>query len=794
MSCSRTVTTAALALAALVCAGTALAQKPAPRAGEGRGEGRGQPDVSIRKSGGGPFISGQTATFTIIVSNGSGSIPMGASTGLSVVDTLPPNFGAPITAGGAPGSGWGCGVAGQVIVCHYNGAAVNPGTSFPVLTITAIARERDSFINCADVMLDRGRDVNPRDNRSCVKGEIGGGGPPAGGKYDVGVRKSGPATLVSGQTGTWTLSTINTGPSTVSVGSGVTVVDTLPANLTAPITASGAPNWVCTVSGHIVTCAYVGSPVAPGHAMSPISITAVGGRADGGKNCAWINVKADADSRPADNGSCVEIIVTKPADDGGKYDVSIRKRGPGTVVTGQTATFVLSPNNNGPSSVNNTSGVVVTDALPAANFTAPITASGGPNWSCSVVGAVVTCTYIGTAPVGPGPMPAITITAVARRAEDARNCASIALTKVGPDVRPEDNRDCITVVITPGTSDSKLYDVSMRKRGPDAVNAGDVATFALSPNNNGPGAVNSATGIVVTDAVPAIFTLPITANGGSDWSCSVVGNVVTCTYVGTTLMGPGPLSPITVSAVASQSGTARNCATIALTGATEANTGDNTDCISVVVRKPPAGDATLTVIKIAQPHSTQAFHFATQGAGLSPFDLDDDGNNGNALSNTKVFTHLATGVPYTVTEDALPGWTTPSIQCIPTIIGTSTTYTDQLHRTFTVSIASGVNMICTVTNVRTGWPSSATVNIYNPMQPFGPQSVDIGVGGTVTFHNVNSGANWTITWLSGPMAFTPVPLANNATGVTIPLTMLGTYTYEITGTPSFTLHGTIIVH
>ncbi|CAN5793661.1 hypothetical protein BH11GEM1_BH11GEM1_28880 [soil metagenome] len=786
MSCSRTVTTAWLGLVALVCAGTALAQKPGP----------GSPDVSIRKTGGGSFTSGQAATFTIIVSNGSGSIPMGASTGLTVVDTLPSNFGAPITAGGPAGSGWGCAVAGQVVVCHYNGAVVNAGTSFPILTITAMARDRDSFINCADVMLDRGRDVNPRDNRSCVKGEIGvGGGTNGGSKYDVGVRKSGPTSLVSGQTGTWTLSTINTGPSTVSAGSGVTVVDTLPGNLAAPIAASGAPNWVCTVSGQIVTCAYGGGPVAPGHAMSPISITAVGGRADGGRNCAWISVKAGADNKPADNGSCVEIVVTKPTGGGGKYDVSIRKRGPGTVVTGQTATFILSPNNNGPSSVNNASGVVVTDALPAANFAAPITASGGPNWSCSVVGAVVTCTYIGTAPVGPGPMPAITITAIARRAEDARNCASIALTRVGPDVRPEDNRDCITVVITPETSGSKLYDVSMRKRGPSSMNAGDVATFVLSPNNNGPAPVNSATGIVVTDALPAIFTVPITANGGSDWSCSVVANVVTCTYVGTALMGPGPLSPITVSAVASQSGTARNCATIALTGTTEASTGDNTDCIAVVVRKPPARGATLTVIKIAQPQSTQAFHFATQSAGLSPFDLDDDGNNTNALSNTKIFTNLATGVPYTVTEDALPGWTTPSIQCIPTVIGTSTTFTDQLHRTFTVSMATtGVNMICTVTNVRTGWPSSATVNIHNAMQPFGPQSVDIGAGGTVTFHNVNSGASWTITWLSGPMAFAPVPLANNATGVTIPLTMPGTYTYEITGTPSFTVHGTIIVH
>ena len=56
------------------------------------------------------------------------------------------------------------------------------------------------------------------------------------------------------------------------------------------------------------------------------------------------------------------------------------------------------------------------------------------------------------------------------------------------------------------------------------------------------------------------------------------------------------------------------------------------------------------------------------GKHLTPFDLDNDGNNSNALSNTKTFTNLATGIPHTV------------------------------------NLVPGANMTCTVTNVRTGWP------------------------------------------------------------------------------------------
>ena len=92
------------------------------------------------------------------------------------------------------------------------------------------------------------------------------------------------------------------------------------------------------------------------------------------------------------------------------------------------------------------------------------------------------------------------------------------------------------------------------------------------------------------------------------------------------------------------------------------------------------------------------------------------------------------------------------------------------------------------------WPLSATVYIYNPMTPFGPQTVNIGVGGTVTFNNVNSGKPWSITFVSGPpfptLALPTSPSITTTGSFTVP----GNYEYVITGSPSFVVHGHIIVN
>lgn len=789
-------------------------------------------DVGIRKSGPAtPPTIGQTATFTLNPFNtGPGTVNSG---GVVVTDTLPASFTAPVAANGM-GAGWNCTVAGLVVTCTYNGPAVGPHRQFPGITITAVVAHEGRYENCAGIVarvrrdgprdaagVAAIRDVNPRDNRDCARGDIKPGG--GGEGYDVGIRKSGEeGKLEPGQTGTFTLHPFNNGPSPVGSATGVTVTDTLPANFTPPVAAAGAsPGWTCAVSGLVVTCVYSGAAVAAHQPLPEIRITAVAGHGGSYRNCAWIAMnrrilmatdKPIRDTNLRDNSDCVDGEVV--GDGGGQeYDVGINKTGPnGPVMVGQTATFTLNASNIGPAPVNAGTGATVTDTLPV-NFTAPISAtSNSAGWSCSVAGRVVTCVWTGAA-VGPNEnFPAITITAVAGSEGAYSNCVSIALLpKGGPrdaatpggrvikDVNPRDNRDCVDGRVVAGR---KSYNLNIRKLGGGTVAAGSPITFSFDVFNLGPDAV---AGITVVDTLPAGLT-NIVAPTGSPWNCTLSGNVLTCAYNG----GPVALNlhfpAVSIQATAQDPGSFSNCARVAIDGASDSDLQDNRDCRAYEVtggigtvtiikdaapddpqdffflfgtsggsfvldddgvnfnpypnqttlaglaagpwtftenavngwdltaiacvpstgttpdianrnvtvnvtngasitcrftnaKQPPPGTATLTIIKDAAPDDAQDFHFTVAGPGLSDFSLDDDPSDGQ-LPNSITFTGLATGVPFTVTEDGISGWTVPSLQCIPDIIGTSTTFTDQLNRTMTVSMAPGVHMTCTFQNVK----------------------------------------------------------------------------------------------
>ena len=294
---------------------------------------------------------------------------------------------------------------------------------------------------------------------------------------------------------------------------------------------------------------------------------------------------------------------------------------------------------------------------------------------------------------------------------------------------------------------------------------------------------------------PSVVTIPA-FQLDDDPSNSTLANSKTITNLpaGSYTFTEGLVSGWNLASIACtpSSGTTTNITTRAATINLAA--GANVTCKFTNV-KPPSGTGTLTIVKVVQPQNNpQAFTFTSNvPTSIPTFQLDNNPSTGT-IPNSKTFTNLPAGVPYTVTENAVSGWTTPSLQCLVAVPGSTTTFTDQLNRTFTVNLAAGANVTCTFTNVKT-WPSTAVVNIFNPMMPFGPQTVNISVGGTVTFNNVNSGVPWTITWLSGPSSFGPVPLPTSpSSGTTSPFTTPGTYTYTINGTPSFTLPGTIIVH
>lgn len=129
--------------------------------------------------------------------------------------------------------------------------------------------------------------------------------------------------------------------------------------------------------------------------------------------------------------------------------------------------------------------------------------------------------------------------------------------------------------------------------------------------------------------------------------------------------------------------------------------GANVTCKFTNV-KQPTGTGTLTIVKVVQPAGNlQAFTFTSNVPATIPtFQLDNNPGTGT-ITNSKTFTNLPAGVPYTITENAVSGWTTPSLQCLVAVPGSTTTFTDQLNRTFTVNLAAGANVTCTFTNLKT---------------------------------------------------------------------------------------------
>ncbi|MFA6900529.1 MAG: DUF6701 domain-containing protein [Desulfurivibrionaceae bacterium] len=100
---------------------------------------------------------------------------------------------------------------------------------------------------------------------------------------------------------------------------------------------------------------------------------------------------------------------------------------------------------------------------------------------------------------------------------------------------------------------------------------GQNATYTVSVNNNGP---NSDGPITVTDTLPA--GLSFVSGSGTNWSCTAVGQTVTCSYSGSLASGvAAPALTLTTGVSASASGTITNSATVAGT-AFDNVSGNNT--------------------------------------------------------------------------------------------------------------------------------------------------------------------------------------------------------------------------
>src|SRR5262249_43764821 len=209
-------------------------------------------DMTVASTHTGSFTQGQVgATYTLTASDAGAGQVVGTVT---VVDTLP----AGMTATAMSGTGWSCTVA--TLTCTTSGVLAGGGADWPVtLTVTVSSTASPSLTNT--VTVSGGGGTNGADNTGTDPTTVTAIPP------NLTAASSHSGNFAQSQTGavyTVTISNVGSG----STSGTVTVVDTLPAGLTA--TAMSGTGWSCTLATRTCT---TGAVLANGASYPAITLT-----------------------------------------------------------------------------------------------------------------------------------------------------------------------------------------------------------------------------------------------------------------------------------------------------------------------------------------------------------------------------------------------------------------------------------------------------------------------------------------------------------------------------------------
>jgi uncharacterized repeat protein (TIGR01451 family) len=503
-------------------------------------------DVSIAKALVGTLVAGQNATYALTVLNNSTQSTTGTTT---VTDVLPPG----LTFVSATGSGASCGAAGQAVTCVRT-ALLAAGQSFTITLQVAVSPSATGNITNTATVSTPG-DVNAANNNATVTTPVASG-------IDLAIAKSASA-LVVGSTGTFTMTVSNVGTSPTT--GPITVTDNLPAGITF-ISGSGA-GFTCAVAAQLVTCTRTSVLAAGQSAVLSLVVNVSSAALPTVVNTA--TVATPGDSVPGNNtASTGPVPVTAPTP-----DLSLSKTLVTPAVAGANATFRLVVANLGGGATSGT--ITITDVLQAGLTFVSGTGSG---WSCSAVGQTVTCTNPG--PLAPGGTSTVDlVVAIATGVPSITNTATVV---VPGDGNPGNN--------TGGTSPTPTTlppDLTLTKVASGAFTVGQPASYTLTVRNTGGGPTTGP--ITITDVVPTGLT--VTGTSGNGWTCSVVGQAVTCSH-------PGPLPPngtlaltIAVTPTAAAVPSVTNTASVATPG--DSNPGNNDGSVTT----PVAGVIDLALTK-----------------------------------------------------------------------------------------------------------------------------------------------------------------------------------------------------
>ena len=398
----------------------------------------------------------------------------------------------------------------------------------------------------------------------------------------------------------------NLGPSPAT---GVTLVDPLPAN----VAYVGDDQAACVNAAGTVTC-NVGTLNPSARFIALITVT-VQGAAAGTTVVNTATAHAGQDDPVPENDSATDRLAVGTA-----ADLALTKTAmPATAAVGADVTFGLTVTNGGPSAA---PAVVISDGLPVGlAFVSSPTCTYDP---APAPNGVVVCP-VGAMPNGGSATATIVVRPLpAVAGADVTNRATVASTGPAAVQDPDPTSNAAEAVVGVG----RQADLTLTKTAsPSSVPVDGTVTYTLTVANAGP---NAATGVVITDRVPAALD-PVSA---PDCSYAAATGVVTCD-VGTLAAGASASRTVTLRAGPRAAGqTAVNAASVTATEA-DPTPADTTARAPVTVGQ----QVDLRLVKTASAASVEA---------------------GSTLSYTFVVTNAgpsaATGV---VVDDALPAGVTP---------------------------------------------------------------------------------------------------------------------------------------
>ncbi len=333
----------------------------------------------------------------------------------------------------------------------------------------------------------------------------GGGDPVYPSVADMSLTKSHAANFAVEDTGVYTLTVSNAGPS--NIAGPITVTDSLPAGLTF-VSATGS-NWNCAAAGQDVTCTHPGLLLS-GASLPPITLTVTVDAA------AWPSVTntASASANTTD-----EDLTNNTASDfttvERRSDLAIAKTdGQATAIPGSAIAYTITLTNLGPTSV---TAATVSDTLPAA-LLGPLFApsagaydAGSGQWTGLALAAGQSATLTLTATLDPAATGTLT------------NTVSVTPPPTWIDPAAGNDSASDTDTLTPQA------DLAIAKTQDGSFTVGESGTFTIQVENLGPSDSNGT--ITVTDTLAS--ELAYVGAAGAGWTCSVSGATVTCTRAGT---------------------------------------------------------------------------------------------------------------------------------------------------------------------------------------------------------------------------------------------------------------------